>query len=458
VACALAGSLCGASEPPKALPLNVVWIAIDALRADHLGTYGYARETSPFLDSLAGSAVLFERAISQESYTQASVPSFFTSTYPRQHGVLYDHPRIDVLAPGSLTIAEILRDHGYATAAFVFNPHLHRKYGFDQGFDLYDDHDEGFSTEGPLYERMETARKIRAKLERHLAGEPRRPIFLYLHYRDVHDPYVPPPPFHARFLPKGIEAVPDLLDVRRFSRRRDVEVFLSQYDGEILYTDGVLRTTFERMSELGLSRENTVFVISADHGEEFREPHPGDPGGNGHGRTLHLEQIHVPLLLLAPGLEQRRIGAWVELTDVTPTLLDLAGIDPQRFPSLEGRSLRALARGEGAARPFVYAGGSNGRATLIADDWKLERFRAVTRTKAKWNMTPAPPGGAFVEQLFHLKSDPSEQKDLLSREPEQAARLRRLLDLHESESAPGRAGSVPLDDEARKQLEALGYL
>ena len=106
-------------------------------------------------------------------------------------------------------------------------------------------------------------------------------------------------------------------------RRRDVEVFVSQYDGEILYTDGWLKTTLGHMAETGLSRDNTVFVISADHGEEFRERHPDDRGGNGHGRTLYLEQIHVPFLLLAPGLSARRVSTWVELTDVTPTVLDL---------------------------------------------------------------------------------------------------------------------------------------
>ena len=439
---------------------NVVWITIDALRADHLGFHGYARKTSPFLDSLASGAVVFERAISQESYTQASVPSFFTSTYPRQHGVLYDNPEIDVLRPDALTIAEILHQRGYATAAFVFNPHLHRKYGFDQGFEIYDDYDIREESAGsePLFEHMETARKIDERVVHYLAHQPRRPVFLYLHYFDVHEPYTPPPPFYAVFLPQGIAPLPDLLEVRHFSKRRDLEVLVSQYDGEILYTDTWLRTTFDRLARNGLVRDNTVFVISSDHGEEFNDPHPDDRGGFSHGRTLHLEQIHVPLLLLVPRLPPRRVGSWVELTDVAPTLLAALGIDPKDLPSLEGHSLLDLARGAGTPRPFVYSGGSHGRATLIAGDWKLERYSEKIRGHRKAAFARHPAEHERSEMLFHLARDPREREDLLPLEPREAERLRRLLAEREVQLAPARADSLQLDAETRKQLEALGYL
>jgi arylsulfatase A-like enzyme len=305
---------------------------------------------------------------------------------------------------------------------------------------------------------METARKLHGKLEAYLSGEPRRPVFLYLHYRDVHGPYVPPPPFHATFLPEGVEAIPDLIKKTRFKRKRDVAVFVSQYDGEILYTDGWLRSTLALMAQGGLARNNTVIVISADHGEEFQDAHPGDPGGHSHGRTLHLEQIHVPLVLLVPGLGPRRVEPWVELTDVTPTLLEAVGIDPQGYPSLEGRSLLPLARGAGEPRPFVYAGGSHGRATLIADDWKLERLSQEIRGNRKAAFASVPAEHALAEQLFDLGGDPRETRDLLAQQPEQAQRLRKLLAEHEAALPASRARALPLDAETRERLEALGYL
>ena len=121
-----------ATQPPCDSP-NIVWIVLDALRADHLGSYGYQHDTSPFLDELAHGSTRFEFAVSQESYTLASAASYFTSTYPPVHGVLYDEPQIDLLADEMLTAAEVLADIGYSTAAFVFNPHLQARYRFGQG-------------------------------------------------------------------------------------------------------------------------------------------------------------------------------------------------------------------------------------------------------------------------------------------------------------------------------------
>ncbi len=121
---------------------NVVWITIDALRADHLGCYGYEKNTSPFIDSLAMKGLLFQQAIAQESYTHASVPSFFTSTYAFEHRIPSRPPQDRQSRPRFLTVAEALKNAGYRTAAFVFNPHLYAHYNLDQGFDLYADHKE----------------------------------------------------------------------------------------------------------------------------------------------------------------------------------------------------------------------------------------------------------------------------------------------------------------------------
>ncbi len=457
----LAACACApAPEPPARL--NVVWVTIDALRADALGLHGYSRDTSPFLDALARESLVFNRAISQESYTQASVPSYFTSVYPRQHKVLYDNPQSDVLAPRFLTLAEILSAEGYATAAFVFNPHLNERFGFGQGFDLYDDNKQGWPKEGPLYMRKETAQKIHDKLGRYLAQDERRPLFLYLHYRDVHGPYSPPPPYHESFVPPGVEPEPNLIYSRKgtLDRRRDNALFRSQYDGEIRYTDTMLERTLGLLESHGIGRDDTLLVITADHGEEFFEPHPDDTGGHSHGRTLYMEQVHVPLLFRIPGVAPRRIEPFVELVDVMPTILDALGIDPAGFGHFQGRSLLPLARGEAAPRDAVYAGGNHGRAMLIADGWKLIRWnRYVRDDRMSAFRREEEDRGVFLEELYELGADPRERRNLAAERPEVLERMRRLLAEREAAIPEGEgAEPVELDPETRDRLEALGYL
>jgi arylsulfatase len=463
---ALAGlAAAGCGSRPAQGPPNVLWIVIDAQRADHLGCYGHDRDTSPFLDALAAEGLRFTNAISQESYTQASVPSYFTSTYPLQHRVLYDQPTIDVLAPRFLTIAETLKTAGYTTAAFVFNPHLKARFGFGQGFDLYDDDPAGWPEGVPLHEAMETARKIHRKLEGYLTENPTRPLFLYLHYRDVHSPYAPPPPFHELFLPAGVEPAPDLLYTERPDRAvpHTLEVVLSQYDGEIRYTDTQLRETLRLLERFGITRTNSVIVITADHGEEFHDRHPDDPGGLYHGRTLYGEQIRVPLILLLPDVRPARrvIDAYVELVDVVPTVLDAAGIDWKRFGQFRGTSLLPLIEHGEAPERTVYAGGNHGRGILIAGDWKYYRYDEGRKHDRKRTFHRPLPGDASEvgEELYNIREDPGETQNRIATRPDVAAELRRQLDdLEATMTAETEADHLQMDEQTRTQLEALGYL
>ncbi len=452
---------CGGETPYEGVRTkhNVVWICIDAQRADHLGVYGYEKETSPFIDALAGEGVLFMSAIAQESYTQASVPSYFTSTYPLEHGVFYDLPEINVLAPRFITIAEILSLEGYATAAFVFNPHLKSKYGFDQGFDLYDDNPEGWRKDVPRHESMETAQKIHEKVDRHFQQMTDRPVFLYLHYRDVHSPYAPPPPYDQTFMSPEWTRIPKRGDPDRLAYR------VSQYDGEIRYTDDWLRKTFDLLAGHGLTKENTIFVLSADHGEEFEDAHPGDPGGRQHGRTLYTEQIRVPLVFSLPGAEARKrvIDKPVELVDIAPTVLDAVGIDWKRFGQFRGKSLLPVIAGGKAPERVVYTGGNHRRGALISGDWKYYRYDKALKRREYWKKTfaraPEDYQYDFGEELYNLRDDPAEKKNLIAEHADVASELRQRLDEIEAGLATAaEAPSVELDDETRKQLEALGYL
>ena len=444
---------------------NVVWIVIDALRADHLGCYGYEKDTSPFIDHLASKSVLFRNAIAQETYTQASVPSYFTSTYPAVHGVLYDHPNIDVLDSRLVTIAELLSMEGFATAAFVFNPHLKARFGFNQGSSIYDDNPEGWDPDQPRHEAFETAGKIYCKTEDYLSQNSARPVFLYLHYRDVHTPYAPPPPYHERFLPPGIEPVVDLLydGKEKFNHRDHTEVFVSQYDGEIRYTDDYLGETLAMLREFNIDRDNSIIIITADHGEEFQDRHPNDSGGRQHGRTLDREQMNVPLIIALPGLEWRgrTVETFVELVDIVPTILDVLGIEGEGLRQFQGRSLLPMILGGREETRPVYCGGNHQRGAIIDNGWKFYRNDAKLKLDRLKNFQRPDSGFqyCFEEQLFNIDDDPYETQDLIKKEPVIAEKLRSALKRIEDALVPaGAVESIEMDEDIREKLEALGYL
>ncbi len=457
------------ATPVSQKGVNVVWFLIDALRADHLGCYGYEKDTSPFIDRFARESVLFKNAMSQESYTQASVPSYFTSTYPTVHQVLYDNPEIDTLADEFTTIAEVLSAEGYTTAAFVFNPHLKAKYGFGQGFDIYDDNAPGWPENVPLYERFETARKLHEKTAQFLTENKRRPLFLYLHYRDVHTPYVPPPPFHSTFLPTGEKARIDLLypkgnKHKPISMRKNLALHISQYDGEIRYTDAYIEQTVALLSQNGVNRENTIFIITSDHGEEFYDEHPGDKGGKSHGRTLYREQIHVPLIIAVPGLEpaKRIIESPVELVDIVPTILDHVGVDWRVFEQFSGTSLREMMTTGAETRRRVYSGGSHRRGMVIESGWKFYRNDKKLKKRRSRNFRQPKENQRYnmVEELYHIEQDPLEKNNLLDKAPDRANELRQKLDALEKELNEKRTSGQKqiLSEETKQKLKALGYI
>lgn len=443
---------------------NVVWILIDALRADHLGAYDYERDTSPFIDKFADESILFKYAFSQESYTQASVPSYFTSTYPLEHKVLYDQPNVEILDLKFVTIAEILKNANYDTAAFVFNPHLKAKFNFGQGFDLYDDNKKGFDTSLPLYEAYETAEKIFNKLNRYLSGNKKRPLFLYLHYRDVHSPYVPPPPYHKTFLTPVLEPTVDIIYNNRVPfKKQYADIFISQYDGEIKYTDQYIKKTMTLLKDNNINLENSIIIITADHGEEFFDYHPEDKPGEQHGRTLYMEQIHVPLIISIPNINapQKIINSKVELVDIAPTVLDILDINFEKYNQFQGKSLLPLIKGDDINSFTVYSGGNHGRGVILKGDWKYYYFdkfpkdhRRETFTKPSndYNYT-------YGEELYNLKTDPKETRNLINTEINIALKLKEELLIYNNKlGSEGDSKSIKLDSQTMEQLKSLGYI
>lgn len=443
---------------------NIVWVLIDALRADHLGCYGYEKDTSPFVDGFAANSVLFENAISQESYTQASVPSYFTSTYPHVNKVLYDDPTIDVLDSKFVTLAEILRNADYATAAFVFNPHLNAEFNFGQGFDVYDDNKEGLDYTLRPHETFETAIKIHEKVERYLRKHRKRPVFLYLHYRDVHSPYAPPPPYHETFLPPEYTPVVDMIEEEKLPPRKEyMDRYVSQYDGEIKYTDECIKKTFRMMEDQGLNRDNTIFIITADHGEEFHDYHPGDVGDVGHRRTLYMELIRVPLILSVPASEplRRQVEPYVELADLVPTILDILAIESKAAAQFQGRSLLPLVKGEELEPRRVYSGGNYGRGAIIENGMKYFLYDVFQKElrMAGLRRPPDDHEPMWRDELYNIAKDPGETVNLIAENKELAAHLITVLAAVEGDvTVQVEGASMAIDDKTKDQLKALGYL
>lgn len=436
---------------PKRDP-NVLILVIDALRPDHLGCYGYALPTSPAIDKLARRGVLFADATSASSYTRAAVPSIFASVHPGAHGVLTQGKQVEVLSDEYKTLAETLKERGYATAAFAPNPSLHRTFNFDQGFDLYDD-DFQIGVRG--VQDYETASKINERTLRWLHANPEKPFFAYLHYRDVHAPYVPPPPYDRMFDKPGAgrpltedEYKTQPPELRRPSRFRDLDSYVEQYDGEIRYTDDHLARFLETLSKEGFL-DNTVIFLTADHGESFLEH-----GSWTHGTGLYEELARVPLLLVLPGEKHagKRIEAPVQTTDLYPTVLDL--LDVPIPPELQGKSLfEAIAGSADPGRPvFGEALVSRGHrprnfgtfVAVRAGDWKLIYNR---RNRSG--------------ELFNLKEDPGETRNLVEREPERARDLLRRIAEHDRENAKRShriRGTEPLPENVVEGLKSLGYV
>jgi arylsulfatase A-like enzyme len=311
---------------------NVIIVLEDALRADYLSTYGYELETSPHKTALMRErGIQFDWAVSQATKTRPSVPSMMTSLYPTATGVWNFS---DMLSDRHLTLAEIMRSQGFTTAAFIQNGNAGPWAGGHQGFSqLFDPRIVAGPPQTVLGERLFSW------LEEHRDEN----FFLYLHVGDPHGPYDPPPPYDAWYQEVAGKGNPikreDYLEPPSVTEPTD-EDRRRRYAGEIRHNDELLATTVEKLDELGLT-ENTLVIFLADHGEFM-----GEQGHWEHHPPGLLPVIHVPLMMTYPSRfkEPKRITEVVQLVDVMPTVLELAGIERTDL-LLQGDSLVSLIEG-----------------------------------------------------------------------------------------------------------------
>jgi arylsulfatase A-like enzyme len=397
----------------------VVLILIDTLRADHLPLYGYERRTAPFLSRLAREGVVFDHAWSTSGWTAPATASLFTSLYPQQHGVVRPPDpagrRVNRVPADVQTIAQAMHVAGYRTFAVSDNALVSPRLGFDQGFDVFE------ASVGATAERVNKwVRDHRAEMTS------TQPYFLYVHYMEPHEPYLPQEPWFRAFSADGLAAA---------ARPRH---FVAAYDSEIRALDESLGRLYGTMGW----DEETVVIVTSDHGEEF-----GDHGGGGHGHSLFSELLHVPLVFHGPPgrFVTGRVDEPVSLVDVLPTLRAL--LDQPPGPRDEGVSLAGLLRGrsEGFDRP------------LFAHLEQFQTGRVWTATlQGEWKRIALTPGRSL---LFNLTDDPRERHDLSEASPPITAWLRGSEERFTARlSAP--PGPVPGDPSPQEleELRALGYM
>ncbi|NLH48125.1 MAG: sulfatase-like hydrolase/transferase [Myxococcales bacterium] len=312
----LLGIAARAEKPAGNYP-NILLISIDTLRADHLGCYGYRRPTTPEIDAFAKEGALFERAISQSSWTLPSHATMLTGLYTIEHQCNLAQGM--VLASRFTTLAETLLQQGYRTAAFVNNEFVSQAYGLNQGFERFE-----------YREDIVADQNVDRVLE-YLQNRPAGPFFLFLHLNDPHEPYTPPKTFRELFVKPG-EADqfdgtvdPDIVmtpDKKNFDPWA-MDVLSRLYDAEIRFVDSQLGRLFATLKSLGLA-EKTIVVVTSDHGEAFGENEEITHGGN-----LYNQLVHVPLIIRYPRAipPNTRIDRTVEANRALSfTLLDLADI------------------------------------------------------------------------------------------------------------------------------------
>jgi arylsulfatase A-like enzyme len=442
---ALRGTPVTRSEPGQHRPVpNTIMLVLDTVRADRLGCYGSELGITPNIDRWARHAVRFDRAFSHAPWTLPSVASLLTSRYPVQHGAGGHVPDFRVLAQQAVTLAEVFQRAGTATHAIVNVLFLTETAGMTQGFDTVDA--DAPETNLEVRRAGPTTDAALSWIDRHRE----RPFFLLVHYFDAHLIYDPPAPYRERFADVRDRLTTDhlfgtrgdMMGLRTGGARLDrtlVARLERLYNGEVAYLDAEIGRLLAGVSERGLD-DNTVVVLTADHGEEFLE-HDGFE----HGHTHHDELLHVPLLIRAPGIgAPASVSATVRQVDVAPTLCELTGVEPDR--AFVGQSLVPLLEGRGGTdRPVLSQGNFWGQPS---DAWRQGGMKLIRSFET----------GDI--QLFDLRSDPGERIDLADRAPQQRERMLNELKLVllaiETDAVTGE--NAVLTQQEIDHLTSLGYL
>jgi arylsulfatase A-like enzyme/Tfp pilus assembly protein PilF len=445
-------------EPRASSRANIILITVDTTRADRMGFLGSTRGLTPNLDAVANDGTAFTRAYSHVPLTTASHATILTGTYPQYNHVNdFGVP----LAAGLPFLPDILRQHGYKTAAFVgsliLDPIAGTAPGFDRGFDLYD---AGFRIKTARDNRYDTIERRAGDVVGHaLAWLKTRPadappFFLWVHLYDPHDPYDPPEPFKSRFA--------------------------DPYDGEIAYADAMLGKLFAALKADGLYQD-ALIAMMADHGEAF-----GEHGERTHGIFLYDETIHVPLLIKLPGARcaapkegarsERAAAALtrcsytnpsesdgrVGLVDVAPTVLDIVGIEIPK--EMQGQSLVSAMRLDALNSPSPIQGAAGQGAGRPGRDRAIYSETDYPHRAFKWSSLRALRSGKYLaiegpkRELYDQTSDPKAMNNMASSSTAIAATLIGEAEKFRQQTSADLSQAAKLDAGQAEKLRALGYV
>ena len=408
---------------------NVILISFDTVRADHLGAYGYERPTTPNVDALAAKSAVFERAISQAPWTLPAHGAMLSGLYPSRLGVLR-YPATRVLSDQNTVLPEVFKAAGYATAGFTGGGFVSDHYGFNRGFDVY-------SSRGRRYEH-----NLDDTLD-WLSTHKDKPFFLFFHGYDAHRPY------YSKPVDKAAMGLPEdsandqshfcLQDSRERPDDAGLDRILRYYDAAIHHGDRGIGILLDTLQKQGLM-ENTVILLTSDHGEEFFEH-----GNCDHVRFVYDESVHVPLMVYVPKMTPsgKRIDGLVPASiSVSRTLLDLVGIDH----AMPGVSLLSILEGKQKNFPVVYSEADTAAGSFGS------RGPVSAMTKADQRLISYTEEG--VDEAYNTKADPGEHDILPESSPayqmRQSLRAWRasLKPLPRPEVSPDEAAAALADDES----------
>jgi arylsulfatase A-like enzyme len=443
-------SMVGCAE--EARPRNAVLVILDTLRQDRLSLYGGERSSSPAIAALAARGVVFEQAVSSSTWTLSAVSGILAGRYVSAE-----------VMDGRLkqSLVEVLRDAGWQTAAFTEGGYFSRNFGMHLGFERFRQIRRSDVAEGE-----EIADTFAAAFDWLESREPGPPFFLVVHSYEPHMPYL------RRAYAQGT-AAGGLLDGRYgsfmlmamigggYEATDEVLAYIrALYDGGVLESDRYVGQLVDRLEALGLA-DDTLIVVTSDHGEDLGDRDPPRPGT--HGRKLYDEQALVPLVIADPtrSYPLARVSAQVRSIDVMPTVLDLLGVPlpsgraAEDGPSLFGRSLAPVMAGDERADRSAFV-----RVQLEVEPDPVELL--ALRSEG-WKLIETPgEGGAADAMLFDLAQDPGERQDARARAPDRYAKLKRELEAIrsrlEAEGRPDLTLRLDAPPELREQLRELGYL
>jgi len=484
-----------AGEPPAAATAgnpapaqtarNLLVLMVDTLRADHLGCYGYGRDTSPRIDAFAKEGVLFENAATPRPKTSPAIASFFTGTWPETHRVARTNTE---LVEENLTLAEVLQREGFRTLGLSANANISSPLGFAQGFDEFH-----------WVMRMEL--KDGRKIDNHagtlalraiqwLSQHRNERLFVYVHFIDPHTPYRPPGPYATLFEGDELDGRLGTRELRVLEKEHidciekavylpeagfNLDRYVTRYDGEIRFTDTAVGQLLDALAALGLA-ESTAVVFTSDHGESMIEHR----AFFNHGLFAYEEQVHIPLVIRGPGIPAgRRRTEQVSLVGLMPTLLDLVGVKrPERVEVDSFSDLLAPDTLESEGQPTLLSVNEENRSIgsgLRTNRWKYlfnPKGRAPEDARRLKNLLL--PGRRFAfalnplrndqleEQLYDLEADPGETENLAYRERAIRDELSRLMRSLQETSRP--VSEEPrvftekeLSREVLEDLRQLGY-